>query len=119
MPLEVGSGSTSARVTSTAPTPPMTALSSYRVLSTRFHPDTRLDRGGHDVGSQGVADGRSRRGRGAVWLRRAGRSPGGRPGGALERAAQGGGGPQVAARRGLGRAGPRDRAGGRHDLVVA
>jgi IS5 family transposase len=31
----------------------------------------------------------------------------------------GGGGPPAAARRGPARAGPRDRAGGRHDLVVA
>src|SRR4051794_14740437 len=61
---------------------------------------------------------RGRRGR-AVALRRTGRSPGGRPGGALERAAQGGAGLAAAARRELGRAGPRGRAGGWHDQRVA
>jgi len=65
------------------------------VLSTRFRPDTRLDRGGHDVGSHGGSDGRRSAG---FALRRAGRSPGGRPGGALERASQAGGGLGVAAR---------------------
>src|SRR4051795_11761967 len=61
------------------------------VLSTRFRPDTRLDRGGHYVGSHGGCDGRQRRPRPERALRRAGRSPGGRPGGALERAAARGG----------------------------
>ena len=54
-----------------------------------------------DVGSQ---EGRVRGVRwqqGEVALRRAGRSPGGRPGGALERAPQAGGGLAAAARRGL------------------
>src|SRR3954469_19102068 len=46
-----------------------------------------------DVGSHGGRDGRQRGGA----LRRAGRSPGGRPGGALERAPQGGGGPAAVA----------------------
>src|SRR3954453_22993640 len=33
----------------------------YGLLSTRFHPDIRLDRGGQDVGSHGGWDGRQRR----------------------------------------------------------
>src|SRR4051812_1865695 len=89
------------------------------VLSTRFRPDTRVDRGGHDVGSHGGSDGGSRRRAGAGAFQRSGWSPGGRPGGALERAAQGGGGPAAAAWREPRCAGPRDRAGGGHDLVVA
>src|SRR5262245_5388698 len=71
-------------------------LAYWRVPPTRFRPDTRLDRGGHDVGYRGGSDGGSRRRGGAVPLRRAGRPPGGRPGGALERAAQGRGGPPLA-----------------------
>src|SRR3954470_10162126 len=69
------------------------------LLSTRFRPDTRLDRGGHYVGSHGGSDGRRRRRGRAGALRRAGRSPGGRPGGALERAAQAGGRPGGALER--------------------
>ena len=52
-------------------------------------------------------------------LRRTGRSPGGRPGGALERAAQAGGGPAAAAWRVAWIAGARDRAGGGDDQRVA
>src|SRR5215212_1495588 len=61
-----------------------------------------------DVGSHGGSDGPQFR----VALRRAGWSPGGRPGGALERAPQAGGGPAAAAWRGPGRARARDRPGG-------
>src|SRR3954454_19738768 len=61
-----------------------------------------------DVGSHGGRDGRQR----GDALQRAGRSPAGRPGGALERAPQGGGGPAVAAGRGPGRPGARDRPTG-------
>src|SRR4051794_17732261 len=75
------------------------------MLSTRFRPDTRLDRGGHYVGSHGGSDGRRRRRGRAGALRRAGRSPGGRPGGALGRAAQAGGGPAAVQGRGAGWAG--------------
>src|SRR3954453_12755774 len=85
------------------------AAATWCLLSTRFRPDTRLDRGGHYVGSHGGCDGRQRRPRPERALRRAGRSPGGRPGGALERAAQAGSGPAVAAGRVPRCARPRDR----------
>jgi len=92
---------------------------SLKLLSTRFRPDTRLDRGGQDVGSHGGSDGRRRRRRSQRALRRAGRSSGGRPGGALERAAQAGGGLAAAARAVAGRARACDRAGRWQDQCVA
>jgi quercetin dioxygenase-like cupin family protein len=82
---------------------------------TRFRPDTRLDRGGQDVGSHGGGDG------GAGWVcaparrsvaRRAAR-------GALERAPQGGGGAAPVARRVAGSVGAGDGAAGGADRLVA
>ena len=50
------------------------------LLSTRFRPDTRLDRGGHDVGSHGGSDG----GHGGEAERSRSGAPDGRPEGGRE-----------------------------------
>src|SRR6266702_459289 len=78
-------------------------------------PDTRLDRGGRDVGSSGGWDG----GSGGTALRRAERRAGGEPGGALERASQGAAGAQTAARRVVGSVGAGDGSAGRPDRRLA
>src|SRR5712692_6064318 len=82
---------------------------------TRFRPDTRLDRGGHDVGSSGGSDGRGI----GVALRRGEWRAGGEPRGALERAPQGAGGAQVVAGRVAGSAGAGDEPAGWSDRFVA